>query len=80
QTLILLPDNPDALSTRGEIYIAMERWSEATADLTESLNVRQTNVKVHQLLAEAYTGSADPQMSEQHRRRAAELEAAQATR
>ena len=77
ETLALLPDHPDALATRGEIYVAMERWPEAIADLTESLKLRSTNAEVHRLLEKAYTGLPDPQMAEEHRQRASELEAAE---
>ena len=77
ETLALLPDHPDALATRGEIYVAMERWPEAIADLTESLKLRSRNAEVHRLLEKAYTGLPDPQMAEEHRQRASELEAAE---
>ncbi len=77
ETLALLPDHPDALATRGEIYVAMERWPEAIADLTESLKLRGKNVEVHRLLEKAYTGLPDLQMAEVHRQRASELEAAE---
>jgi tetratricopeptide (TPR) repeat protein len=77
ETLVILPDHPDALSTRGEIYVAMERWQDAIADLTESLKLRSQSAELHRLLEMAYTGLPDPQMAEKHRQRAAELEAAQ---
>jgi len=79
ETLALLPDHPDALSTRGEVYVAMKRWPEAVADLTESLKLRQKNAELHRLLEKAYTGLPDLQMAEEHRQRAEELEAAAVT-
>jgi tetratricopeptide (TPR) repeat protein len=77
ETLVIVPDHPDALSTRGEIYVAMERWQDAVADLTESLKLRSNSAELHRLLEKAYTGLPDLQMAEKHRQRASELEAAQ---
>ena len=76
QTLVILPDHPDVLSTRGEIYVAMKSWQDAVADLTESLKFRKNSAELHRLLETAYTGLPDPQMAEEHRQRAIELEAA----
>ena len=76
ETLVILPDHPDALSTRGEIHVAMERWQDAVADLTESLKLRSQSAELHRLLEKAYTGLPDPQMAEKHRQRASELDAA----
>ena len=70
QTLALLPDHPDALSTRGEVYVAMERWPEAIADLTQSLKLRQNSAELHRLLETAYSAMNDNQMAEEHRQRA----------
>jgi tetratricopeptide (TPR) repeat protein len=75
ETLTFIPDHPDALSTRGEVYVALERWPEALADLTQSLKFRQKSAELHRLLEKAYTGLADPSMAEEHRERAKELEA-----
>ena len=77
ETLALLPDHPDALATRGEIYVAMERWPEAIADLTESLKLRSKNAEMHRLLEKAYTGLPDLQMAAEHQQRASALEAAE---
>lgn len=76
ETLTLLPDHPDALSTRGEVYVAMERWPDAIADLTQSLQHRAKSAELHRLLEKAYLGINDPQMATDHRKRAEELEAA----
>lgn len=76
QTLVILPDHPDVLSTRGEIYVAMKSWQDAVADLTESLKFRKNSAELHRLLETAYTGLPDPQMAEEHRQRAIELEVA----
>ena len=55
--------------------MALERWPEAIADLTQSLKFRQKSAELHRLLEKAYTGLADPRMAEEHRERAKELEA-----
>lgn len=78
ETLTLLPDHPDALSTRGEVYVAMERWPDAIADLTQSLKHRSNSAELHRLLEKAYLGINDAQMAADHRKRAEELEAAEA--
>ena len=75
ETLTLLPDHPDALSTRGEVYVAMERWPDAIADLTQSLQHRAKSAELHRLLEKAYLGINDTQMAADHRKRAEELEA-----
>lgn len=73
-----IPDHPDVLSTRGKIYIAMERWTEAITDLAESVKLRKNSKVVHCFLEKGYTGLSEPQMAERHRQRAEELEAAHA--
>ncbi len=80
ETLNLLPDHPDALSTRGEVYVAMERWSDAIADLTQSLQHRAQSAELHRLLEKAYLGVKDNQMAAEHRKRAEELEAVTGSR
>ena len=73
QTLMLIPDHPDALSTRGEVYVAMKRWNDAVADLTEALKLRKDSLLVHQLLATAYRELSEPKMQELHLKRVEEL-------
>ncbi len=80
QTLEKLPGNPDALATRGEVYIALGRWHEAIADLMDAMKNRPATAEWHRLLETAYTAKSDPEMAAEHARRAAELEAAQAKR
>jgi len=75
-----LPHNPDALSTRGEIYLAIRRWNEDVADLTEAMKNRPPNPKIHRLLQQAFSGIPDADMAAEHARIAAELEAAQTGR
>jgi tetratricopeptide (TPR) repeat protein len=74
-TLTLLPDHPDALSTRGEIYVAMEEWDHAIADLTQALKLRSNSFVVHRLLEKAYNGQSDFPMAAKHGERAVELQA-----
>ena len=80
QTLEKLPNNPDALSTRGEIYIALGRWHEGIADLMDAMKTRAATAEWHRLLEKAYTESSDPEMAAEHARRASEIEEAQAKR
>jgi len=80
QTLKTLPNNPDALSTRGEIYVALGRWHEGIADLMDAMKVRPATAEWHRLLEKAYTATSDPEMAAEHARRASELDAAQARR
>ena len=79
-TLTLLPDHPDALSTRGEVYVAMEQWDNAIADLTQALKLRGNSFVVHRLLERAYNGQSDFAMAAKHGERAVELELTSATR
>lgn len=80
RTLDILPDHPDAIATRGEIYVAMERWEDAIADLTQALKLRSNSSLVHRLLEKAYTGLPDLEMAAKHGERAVELESAQVSR
>ncbi|MFO0979357.1 MAG: tetratricopeptide repeat protein, partial [Planctomycetaceae bacterium] len=74
QTLELIPDHPDVLSTRGEIYVAQQKWNEAVADLTASLELRPQNPLVHRLLEKAYAGLNDTSMAQEHATRAKAIE------
>lgn len=73
ETLALLPGNGDALATRGEVYLTLKKYDNALADLTESLRNRPGTAEVHRLLAQAYQGLGDEQMSQEHSKRADEL-------
>jgi exosortase len=73
QTLMLIPDHPDALATRGEVYVAMKRWNDAIADLTEALKLRKDSLLVHHLLVTAYRELSEPKMQELHLKRIEEL-------
>lgn len=80
QALDLVPDHPDALATRGEVYVAMSHWDDALADLTQALKLRGKDASLHRLLAKTYTGLSDKAMAASHRQRALELESVEAVR
>lgn len=68
-----VPENPDFLSTRAEIYMAMNRWQEALADLQKALPSRVNNGPLHVLLSKVFSALGDSAMAEKHSARAKEL-------
>lgn len=76
QALTLVPEHPDLLSTRGEIHMAMEQWSEALRDLTKSLEYRPKSVLVHRLLEKTCLNLNAERRALQHRETAERLEGA----
>lgn len=74
QTLALIPENADAMATRGEIYVRMGRWNDALKDLTQAIQVRNQSPEIHRLLEETYRALKDEKMADVHRRRAEELD------
>lgn len=62
------PDHADILSTRGEIYVVMEQWQQALADLTQALPARKDSRVLHSLLHQVYTELQNPQMAEEHKK------------
>lgn len=76
QALTLVPEHPDLLSTRGEIHVAMEHWSEALRDLTKSLESRPKSVLVHRLLEKTCMNLNAERRALQHRETAERLEGA----
>lgn len=76
QALTLVPEHPDLLSTRGEIHMAMEQWSEALRDLTKSLESRPKSVLVHRLLERTCMNLNAERRALQHREAAERLEGA----
>ncbi|APZ96311.1 tetratricopeptide repeat protein [Fuerstiella marisgermanici] len=78
-TLQLVPENADALSTRAEVLIAMKRWEEARRDLVVALPKRQQSQNVRKLLAKVCDALDETALANEHRRILTELEAAEAS-
>lgn len=74
QALAMLPDNPDLLSTRGEIHVARQQWNLALADLSASLEHRPDSVLIHRLLDRTCTGLNADRQALKHRQTADRLE------
>ncbi len=74
EALKLLPGNPELLSTRGEVLIAMNDWNAALQDLEQSLQVRSGRPKVHRLLNVVWKGLNNPERAEEQQRLADALE------
>ncbi|MEK6233939.1 MAG: tetratricopeptide repeat protein, partial [Planctomycetales bacterium] len=58
------------LDTRGHVYIKLEQWREALADLEVVLRTRANYPKLHQSLALIYDQLDDPDMAARHRKQA----------
>jgi tetratricopeptide (TPR) repeat protein len=78
EALNLLPNNPEILSTRGEIHTEMKLWEDARKDLEQSLAARGGRPKVHRLLEKVFRGLLDDINAEAHRAAAEALEQANA--
>lgn len=74
QALELVPGNPELLSTRGEIFVTMQRWSDARRDLEESVSIRGGRPKVHRLLQKVWLGLNEPDRAEAQRQLAEQQE------
>jgi tetratricopeptide (TPR) repeat protein len=66
--LKILPDHPDVLSTRAEIYVALERWEDARRDLEVSLPKRPQSRNSRKLIAVVYDQLGQPELAAEHRR------------
>jgi len=73
QALALIPDNPEALGTHGEINVQLERWDAALKDLVRSVQYQKNNPEIHQLLETTYRALNDDKMADVHKRLAEEL-------
>lgn len=73
QALALIPENPEALGTHGEINVSLERWDEALKDLVRSVQTQRNNPEIHQLLETTYRALKDDKMADVHKRLAEEL-------
>jgi tetratricopeptide (TPR) repeat protein len=79
QALKLLPDNPELLSTRGEIHVELKLWQNARQDLELSLAARGGRPRVHRLLEKTFRGLLDETSADAHRDMAEVLEKADNT-
>ncbi|MEY3459768.1 MAG: hypothetical protein RL215_2925 [Planctomycetota bacterium] len=76
ESLAILPDNPDILSTRAEIFMARSNHRAALADLERSVQVRPDRPSTHRLLAMAYDATGKNDLARHHFEEAARLERA----
>ncbi len=74
QTLSTLPDNPDVLSTRGEIYIALQRWEDARQDLEVSYQKRPQSSDCCRLLAQVCDAMGESSLAELYRNNFAQIQ------
>ncbi|MFN6312758.1 MAG: tetratricopeptide repeat protein [Planctomyces sp.] len=51
-SLEILDENPEILSTRGEVHLALNSLNDAEKDLRQSLRIRGDRPKVHRMLAD----------------------------
>lgn len=72
--LKILPDHPDVLSTRAEVFMAMERWQDARRDLERSSLKQPQSVDCRLLLAQVCDAMGEASLAEQHRQRIRELQ------
>lgn len=70
----LMPNHADLLSTRGEIFIAMNDWKNAQEDLQASLSLRSDKSRVHRMMAETLRAQGSLDEAQRHQKRAIELE------
>lgn len=74
QSLKIMPNHPDILSTRGEVYVALSDWNSAMDDLRTSLALRPDRPAVHRLMAQTFTASGQIQEARVHQLQAERLE------
>ncbi len=56
--------------TRGQVYLKMERYTDAIADLETALRQLRGRADIHDRLATAYAAVGDEESAKLHRRRA----------
>lgn len=66
--LTILPQQPDVLSTRGEVLIAQERWEDARRDLEVALSQRQKSANIRRLLVQVFEALEEPALAAEHAR------------
>ncbi|MGV2333905.1 MAG UNVERIFIED_CONTAM: tetratricopeptide repeat protein [Planctomycetaceae bacterium] len=74
RSLAILPDNPDVLSTRAEVYLARSNHRAALADLEKAIQVRPDRPTIHRLLAMTYEASGKSDLARHHHDEAVRLE------
>lgn len=70
RALELRPNDFRYRETRGQAFLALERWDDAISDLEYALNGLPEAPEVHRSLAIAYEATSKPQLAEIHRRQA----------
>lgn len=78
KVLDILPDHPDALSTRAEVLICLERWEDARRDLEIVLPKRATSRNSRMLMTRVYDALNEPTLADEHRRILKQLDEAAA--
>lgn len=66
--LAIVPQQPDVLSTRGEILIAQQRWEEARRDLEVALSKRPKSANIRRLLVQVFEALDEPALAAEHAR------------
>ena len=77
RVLAMLPENADALSTRAEVFIGMQRWEEARRDLEASLPRNMQSVNSRELLVRVYDALNESGLADEHRRILEEMKASE---
>lgn len=63
------PDDPNYLSTRGQVYFKQKNWEAALRDLESSVNRLPENAEVREMLATTYDKLGNPEIAARHRKR-----------
>lgn len=74
RALKVMPERPEFLDTRGEIYLRMKRFPEAISDLEKAVKGSVPQQRIHESLAEAYESIGQSGIATKHRERAAAIE------
>ena len=60
------PDNANGLSTRGEVFVALERWEDARADFELSFSLQPASLDSRKLLVTVFDALEEPALAAQH--------------
>jgi len=74
-----MPQHPDVLTTRAEIWLVRKRWKDARVDLEKALPQRPKSAKLREMLIETYKGMGEESLMEEHERVLAEINGPGAT-